>query len=335
MHLTKGLRKFRLIRIVDKVPGVIGVICCCDGLSQSNGRITRLLSGDISNLSEHQILNVGPLHSEVNDISLDIHTSASCATLHLLCNQCRQVVTHVTTEDTRTERHINSIRKSFVGEDNGKPSLLCKHLHLTAVARKSNFVCVNSNSTAEATDESMVDVNAFASLLHVSNDIFNLVISEAFSSGRKDVFVMWLCCIILGESFVSKARLRIFFSLSSIHTASLTSSYLTHLGLVASKFDQILTIVRKFRNLFALQTGEQSLKHGKGTISVKLECNCWEEISVLQLGHNVIEHVTNVFLCSEWRRKLCLTELLIELRMRLGECCQAGLEPCFVLLGLI
>mmetsp|Transcript_11426 Transcript_11426/g.17234 ORF Transcript_11426/g.17234 Transcript_11426/m.17234 type:complete len:354 (-) Transcript_11426:1428-2489(-) len=181
----------------------------------------------------------------------------------------------------------------------------------------------------------MADVNGFSSLFHVSNDIFNLVIPETFSSGRKDIFVVWLGCVILGEGFVSKARLSIFFSLGSVHTASLTSSYLTHLGLVAGKFDQILTIVRELRNLFALQTGEQSLEHGESAISIKLERNCREEISFLQLCHNIIKHIADILLGCEWRRKLCLAKLLIELRVRLGEGCQAGLEPCFILLGLI
>ena len=69
---------------MDKVLLVIGVIRRGDGSLQSHKWIAGLLSSDVCNLSQHKIFNVRPFHAEVDDIALDIHTSAPCTALHLL-----------------------------------------------------------------------------------------------------------------------------------------------------------------------------------------------------------------------------------------------------------
>mmetsp|Transcript_5870 Transcript_5870/g.13925 ORF Transcript_5870/g.13925 Transcript_5870/m.13925 type:complete len:345 (-) Transcript_5870:1826-2860(-) len=289
----------------------------------------------MADLTEHEILNVWPIHSKVNDVTLNIHTTASSTTLHLLGNQWGQLFTHITTENTRTERHVDSISKSRIRKDNGQTTLLGKHLHLSAVARESNLVGVDGNTTTETTDQSMVDVNLFTRLLHVSDDSFDFVEVQSLSSRGQDVLVMRSGGIFVDHGFVNETRLGIFLSLCSIFTTGTSSSNLSHLRLLFCQLDEIRSVGGEFSHLVTLEASQDILKHVESTVSVQLESNSWQQFVRLELFNDVAKFFANILLGFQRWWFLSSAKLFVQIRVRLRDGSQSLLQSGLVFLGLI
>ena len=324
-----------LALVVDKVTGVSRVVGGGESLLKGHDRIARLLSGDLTDLTEHQVLDVGPLHTEVDHIALDVHASAAGTALHLLSNERGESVAHVTAEDAGTEGHVDTVGEGIVGEDDGDTAILGQHLHLTTVAGEANLIGVDGDTTPETTDKSMVDINLLAGLPHVGNDILNLVEIETLSGRRKDVLVVGLGGILGNERRVLESSLGLLLSFDGIDAVGLTGSNLTHSSLLPGKLDQIRPVIGELGNLLALQAGEKSLEHIERTIGVELESNGGKKLRLLQLRSNVVHDVAHILHGLERRGDLGQTEALIQVGVRLGEGSEAQLEAGLVLLGLV
>mmetsp|Transcript_1155 Transcript_1155/g.2133 ORF Transcript_1155/g.2133 Transcript_1155/m.2133 type:complete len:215 (+) Transcript_1155:427-1071(+) len=155
--VREGLRF--IIRLMNEVLQVTRVIGGGQSALECHDWVAGIFTCHMTNLSKHQVLDVGPFHTQIYDISLNIHTTTSCPTLHLLCDERCQCVSHITTEQASTERHVYSVGQRCVREDDRKTTLLSQHLHLTAVARKANFVGVDGDPTTQSSHESMVNVD--------------------------------------------------------------------------------------------------------------------------------------------------------------------------------
>mmetsp|Transcript_40796 Transcript_40796/g.57353 ORF Transcript_40796/g.57353 Transcript_40796/m.57353 type:complete len:254 (-) Transcript_40796:1134-1895(-) len=171
----------RQVRFVTEMFDVTRIIRSCKCLLQSHNWIARLLSRHVANLSKHQVLNVSPFHTKVNDIALHIHTTTASTTLHLLRNKWSQSFTHITTENTTTERHIHTVCKGSIRKYNSEAAFLSKHLYLTTVARKPNFIGIDCNSSTESSNQGMINVYLLSRFFHVSDDVLNLIVTQTFS----------------------------------------------------------------------------------------------------------------------------------------------------------
>mmetsp|Transcript_10936 Transcript_10936/g.15342 ORF Transcript_10936/g.15342 Transcript_10936/m.15342 type:complete len:223 (-) Transcript_10936:208-876(-) len=220
-----------------EVHGVARIIGSSESLLKRHYRITRFLASNLTNLSKHKVFDVWPVHSKINNVSLNVHTSTTGATLHLLSNEGAKIITHITTEDAGTEWHVHTIRKSCIRKYNSQSTLLGKHLYLAAIARETNFICVNGNSATKPTNKCMIDINAFARFFHISNDVFHFVVVQALSGWGKDILVMRLSCIFGNKRFICKAGLSILFLFCGVFTISFSCCNLSHLSFVTSSFN--------------------------------------------------------------------------------------------------
>mmetsp|Transcript_26 Transcript_26/g.78 ORF Transcript_26/g.78 Transcript_26/m.78 type:complete len:214 (-) Transcript_26:2381-3022(-) len=211
---------------MNKVFVVIRVVRRSDSPLKRHYRVARAVANHLTNLSKHEVLNVGPVHTKVNHITLDIHPTASSTSLHLIRNKWSEISSHVSTEDARAERHVHAIRKSHVRKDDSQTSFLRKHLHLSTVTRESDFVGVNGDTAAEATHKSVVDINIFSTFLHVRNNILHLRIVEALAGSSEDVFVMRLCGIFRYKNIIFKTSLSFLFSILRSLSGTLNASSL-------------------------------------------------------------------------------------------------------------
>mmetsp|Transcript_11606 Transcript_11606/g.22248 ORF Transcript_11606/g.22248 Transcript_11606/m.22248 type:complete len:389 (+) Transcript_11606:589-1755(+) len=262
--------------VVDKVLGIIRIVRGSQGLLEIHDGVPRFLSGDLTDLSEHKILNVRPLHSEIDDVSLDIQTATTSATLHLLRNKRGQIIAHITAEEASTERHVNTVREGVIGKDNTEASFLSQHLHLAAVAGETVFVCVDGDTTTEATNERMINIDFLSRLLHVGNDVFRFLVAQTLTSGRKDVFIVRLCRVFLDQRFVDNAIHGILFRFLGVLATSLSGCDFTHLRLLLRNLDQITAVVGELGNLLAFKTAQKVLEHVERPVCVELESNSWE-----------------------------------------------------------
>mmetsp|Transcript_45236 Transcript_45236/g.67193 ORF Transcript_45236/g.67193 Transcript_45236/m.67193 type:complete len:241 (-) Transcript_45236:1383-2105(-) len=164
LHLTNcGSKGRRLaVRFVDEVREIPRIICGSKSVLQRHNRVARLLSSDVVDLTEHQIFNVRPFHSEVKNISLHIHSTTASSALHLKSDERGQFFSHISTENTCSERHVDAVSERSVGKNDSKTSFLRQHLHLTTVARETDFIRVDGNPTTKTANESMVDINFFS-----------------------------------------------------------------------------------------------------------------------------------------------------------------------------
>mmetsp|Transcript_25151 Transcript_25151/g.54903 ORF Transcript_25151/g.54903 Transcript_25151/m.54903 type:complete len:322 (-) Transcript_25151:2271-3236(-) len=253
LQLTNGRGKRRsLAIIVYKVPGVTRIVRSGQGLLESHDGIARFLASNLTDLTEHEILDVGPFHAKVYNIALYVHASTAGAALHLLCNQGSQGISHVTTEDTRTEGHIDTVSKSIIGKDDGNTTVLGQHLHLTTVARETNFIGIDGDTTPETTDERVVNIDLFAGLPHIGNDVLDLVEIEALTRRGKHILIMRLGGVLLDQRRVFKSGLCFLFGLGSVDSVRLAGGNLAHGGLFPRKLYQVSPVRRELGNLLAL-----------------------------------------------------------------------------------
>mmetsp|Transcript_88324 Transcript_88324/g.254817 ORF Transcript_88324/g.254817 Transcript_88324/m.254817 type:complete len:448 (-) Transcript_88324:2556-3899(-) len=205
LDLSDGIRKrLTFLTNVDELPSIVRIVGGCKCLLKRHNRVSRLLTSDMADLSKHEVLDVRPVHTQVDDVSLHIHTTATGTSLHLLGDKGGQVITHVTTENAGTERHVHPVGKSRVRKDDSKTSLLCEHLHLTTVARESNFIRIDGNTTTKTTDKGMVDVHLLSRLLHVCDDVFDFTEVQSLSSTSQHILVVRAGCVFVDHGLIHK-----------------------------------------------------------------------------------------------------------------------------------
>ena len=126
LKTTQSSRKLLILIFVvmNELLRVARIVRSRQSLLQSHDRITGIFTGHMRNLTEHEVLDVIPLHTKIDHISLHIKPTSSCTALHLLCNQRCKSVAHVSTEYTRTEWHVDTVSKGIVRKDDSKTALL-------------------------------------------------------------------------------------------------------------------------------------------------------------------------------------------------------------------
>mmetsp|Transcript_12625 Transcript_12625/g.26068 ORF Transcript_12625/g.26068 Transcript_12625/m.26068 type:complete len:211 (-) Transcript_12625:1512-2144(-) len=181
----------------------------------------------------------------------------------------------------------------------------------------------------------MVNVNLFTRLLHVCNDVFDLVKVQSLSSRRENVLIVRASCVLVDKRLIDKTSLGVSFGFGGIFAIGLALGDLSHLRFFACDLDQILTVSGEFSNLVTFKTCEHLLERIECFVCVQLESNSRQEIVGLQLRHNIVQVVADILLRLKGRRFLRNAELFIKLGVGGTELRETIFQPGLVLLCLI